>query len=211
MGNLGGGKPVVQLAQQSAVVGADSFRHARQAQGQRRRETRGRVELRRRFISRRKRGEPGRVNRAIARGDTGRQQRAFATLRLAADLDDDARTLGQIRRRTGAQRQKPGPLGADIYQRRIEPGDQTHHSAEMDAAGRRRITALDMELDGDAAFEPGGAPLAGPGADQELVAQRGRYKRPARSCAVSNNGRPTTFEYDPASHGIKAAAQPWIA
>jgi len=64
----------------------------------------------------------------------------------------------------------------------------------MDAARRQRRAALDKKLGGEAVFEPGGAPFAGPGADQQLAAQRGRCKRPASSCTVSNSGRPTTFE-----------------
>jgi hypothetical protein len=42
-----------------------------------------------------------------------------------------------------------------------------------------------MQLDSDAVLDTSRAPLAGPGADQELAAQGARYPRPASSCAVS--------------------------
>ena len=41
----------------------------------------------------------------------------------------------------------------------------------MDAAGRRGVAALDVELGQGAILQPGGAPLAGAGGDQELAAQ----------------------------------------
>ena len=92
---------------------------------------------------------------------------------------------------------------ADIDEGRIEPADQPHDPAEMDGPRRRRLAALDMKLGGDVVFKPGGAPLAGPGADQELAAQFARYPRPARSCTVSNPGRRRIV-----SSTLRAAARP---
>ena len=83
---------------------------------------------------------------------------------------------------------------ADIDEDGIETRGAPHHPAEMDAAGRRGVAALDIELDCGARLDPGDAPLAGAGADQQVAGQARRYPRPARSCAVSYNGSPTTFE-----------------
>ena len=75
---------------------------------------------------------------------------------------------------TAAHRQKSGPLLADIDQRRVETGGDTHDPAEMDAAGRVDVAALDMQFDRIAVFEPGGAPLARPGSDQQFAPHRAR-------------------------------------
>ena len=93
----------------------------------------------------------------------------------------------------------PPPASGANAHRQIESFSKDDLLAEMDAAGRPRVAALDMQLDRHAVFEPGGAPFAGPDADHEVTdhevgAQRNRYPRPASSCAVSDSGSPTTFE-----------------
>ncbi len=115
-------------------------------------------------------------------------------LRLAPDLRDDARPL--IEPQVGgtvAHRQKARALGADIDEDGIEPRGPPHDPAEMDAARRRRVASLDIQLHRGIAFDPRGTPFAGPGGYQQDSGQT-RYPRPASSCAVSYNGSPTTFE-----------------
>ena len=73
--------------------------------------------------------------------------------------------------RTG---RKPGPLLADIDQRRVETGSEAHDPAEMDAAGRLDVAALDMQFGRLAVLDPGGAPFAGAGGDQQLAPHRTR-------------------------------------
>ena len=77
-------------------------------------------------------------------------------------------------RRVVARRQKSGPLLADIDQRRVETRGEAHDPAEMDAAGRLDIAALDMQLDRRPVLDPGGAPFAGAGGDQQLAPHRTR-------------------------------------
>jgi hypothetical protein len=63
----------------------------------------------------------------------------------------------------------------------------------MNAAGRWRVAALDIELHRGAALDQAGTPLTGPGRYQQDPGHT-RYPRPASNCAVSYKGSPTTFE-----------------
>ena len=157
------------------------------------RKTGRRVELPRWLISGRLRHELVQMRPAVLRVDPRRQPSAFVLLHLAPHLHDHAGTLVEARSGSATHRQKTRPPGADIHENCIEPRGSAHYSTKMDAAGRRRVAALDIELRRGIAFDPSGAPLAGSGGDQQETGQMG-YPRPASSCAVSYSGRPTTFE-----------------
>src|ERR1051325_5340588 len=140
---------------------------------------------RRRSPDRRRRLRPARPEAAIrALLLSLAAARAAPADRTAPQLHSDSRAL--IRAGFAlAQWQEAGPLRADIDQRRVQRRQQTHYPPDKNAAGRRRVAALDIKLDGRTVFDPGGAPLAGAGAYQELAAQDQRYPRPASNCAVS--------------------------
>ena len=129
MRDFGIGKRPAQFEQRTSIVDQHPIRALRQSQLERTRETRLRVKPRRRV----QRGGVSGPPLGLRGVDTRRQQRPLAALRLAPDLDDDARAL---MRRVAADRQKSGPLLADIDQRRVETGGEAHDPAEMEAAGR---------------------------------------------------------------------------
>ena len=116
------------------------------------------------------------LNLLTAQGRGHGYARSFAALSFAADLHDDALPLAE---RPAAwlglsPGQKSRPLIAEIDERRAERRKQPEHSAEMDAAGLRAITTLDIELDGNARFEQRCAPLARARGYQQLALQFGR-------------------------------------
>jgi len=61
------------------------------------------------------------------------------------------------------------PLVADIDQRSVEPGHDPRHPAEQNAARRLGIAAFDIKLDRLAILDPGRAPLAGTGGNEQLA------------------------------------------
>ncbi len=171
-------KRPAQFEQRAGVIDQHPVRAPRQPRLQRTRETRWRVKPRRRV----ERGGVGGEPLGIRDADARRQQRPLAALRLAPDLDEYPRALV---RRVATDRQKSGPLLADIDQRRVETGGEAHDPAEMQAAGGVDVAALDMQFGRCPVFDPDGAPLAGAASDQQLSGHRTTYPRPASSCAVS--------------------------
>src|SRR5438067_9472187 len=187
-------KSAPQLRDDPGIIGDHLFGGGGQPQRESSDETCRRIELPRWFVARRLRRELLEVETARPRVNAGGEARAVALLRLPPHLRHHPRAFVETQLFPGVpNRQKAGALGADVDEDGIEPRCPAHDPAQMTAAGRRGIAALDIKLHRRAVFDPGGTPLAGPGGDQQGSGHT-RYPRPASNCAVSCKGSPTTFE-----------------
>ena len=151
------------------------------------------------------------VDRQISRALHGSGQLSrLAALCFTADLHQYSLAFMQMAaaRMDLALRQESRPVAADIDKRGAKRWKEPRYPAEVAAAELIPIAALDPQFDRRAIFDECRAPLAGAGGYQKLAAHRGRYPRPASSCAVSNKGNPTTLEYEPEMNRINAAARP---
>src|SRR5438270_1285873 len=191
-------KSAPQLRDDPGIIGDHLFGGGGQPQREGSGEACRRIELPRRFVVRRRRHELLEGGTASPRVNAGGEARALALLCLPAHLHHHSRAFVETQLFPGVpNRQKAGALGADVDEDGVEPRCPAHDSAEMDAAGRRRVAPLDIPLQSRAVFAPGGAPLAGPGGDQQGSGHPG-YPRPASNCGASYKGSPTTFEWEPA-------------
>ena len=164
----------------------DALRRGRQPQRQRGREAgRGnRAAPAGRAAPRVRRGQGGRPRRSC-RSDSGALS-AHASRRTCTSSRAPSSSVAPPAARAAAA--EPGRSSPISTSAASSAGYEPHHPAEMDAARRPGVAALDIKLDRLAVLDPGGAPFAGPGGDQQLAGMaadsRGRRAAaPSRTAA----------------------------
>src|SRR5438270_9682673 len=186
-------KSAPQLRDDPGIIGDYLFGGGGQPQREGSGEACRGIELPRWFVARRLRRELLEIETARPRVNAGGEARALALLGLPPHLHHHPRAFVETQLFPGVpNRQKAGAVGADVDEDGVEPRCPAHDPAQMNAAGRRGVAALDIQLQSGTVLDPGRPPLAGPGGDQQDPGHT-RYPRPACSCSVSYKGSPTTF------------------